>query len=135
MSGPDLYVLTVGFLALKKTCFSEKKKSSQKIKINFTFFLCNFSVRTLQCFQKKKFLTTKSWKNHAKKLHTYGSCEVFFLCSPTALNSPELHFRFINSFIQLSNVQLLRSLVETHMKFSVWTSLCFIQYFSGASFF
>ena len=30
MSGPDLYVLTVGFLALKKTGFSEKKNSSQK---------------------------------------------------------------------------------------------------------
>ena len=31
----------------------------------------------------------------------------FFSASPTAQNSPELHFRFINSFIQLS---LLRSL-------------------------
>ena len=30
MSGPDLYVLTVGFLALTKTGFSEKKNSSQK---------------------------------------------------------------------------------------------------------
>ena len=30
MSGPDLYVLTVGFLALKKPVFSEKKNSSQK---------------------------------------------------------------------------------------------------------
>ena len=30
MSGPDLYVLTVAFLALKKTGFSEKKNSSQK---------------------------------------------------------------------------------------------------------
>ena len=28
MSGPDLYVLTVVFLALKKTVFSEKNKSA-----------------------------------------------------------------------------------------------------------
>ena len=41
-------------LALKKKGFSEKKKSSQKKKdFSFTFFLCNFSVRTLWCFQKK----------------------------------------------------------------------------------
>ena len=38
-------------LALKKGFF-EKKKSSKKKKKN-TFFLCNFSVRTLWCFQKK----------------------------------------------------------------------------------
>jgi hypothetical protein len=47
-------------------------------------------------------------KKHLKKLHTYGSWEVFFFAAPTAQNSPELHFRFINSFIQLS---LLRSLI------------------------
>ena len=53
-------------------------------------------------------MPTKSWKNHLKKLHTYGSWEVFFSAAPAAQNSPELHFRFINSFIQSS---LLRSLV------------------------
>ena len=44
MSGPDFYVLTVGFLALKKTVFSEKKKFFPKKK-NFFFYLvlCNFS--------------------------------------------------------------------------------------------
>ena len=53
MSGPDLYVLTVGFLALKKTSFSEKKNSSQKKKnFFFSFLQCNFSGRTLQFFQK-----------------------------------------------------------------------------------
>ena len=45
MSGPNLYVLTVVFLALKKTGFSEIKYSSQK-KINF--FL-PFSYATFQC--------------------------------------------------------------------------------------
>ena len=53
------------------------------------------------------FLTTKSWKNHPKKLHTYGSWEVFFSAAPTAKNSPELHFRFINYFIQPSRVGFL----------------------------
>ena len=56
---------------------------------------------------KDVFLPTKSWKNHLKKLHTYGCWEVFFSAASTAQNSPELHFRFINSFIQSS---LLRSL-------------------------
>ena len=46
-----------------------------------------------------------------KTLHTYGSWEVFFSVAPTAQNSPELHFRLISSFIQLS---LLRSLVERY---------------------
>ena len=45
MSGPDLHVFTLKFLALKKwffSCFWGQKKSK----------LCNFSVRTLECFQK-----------------------------------------------------------------------------------
>ena len=35
-------------------------------------------------------------------MHTYGSWEVFFSAAPTAQNSPELHFRFIDSPIQSS---------------------------------
>ena len=54
-------------------------------------------------------MPTKSWKNHPKKLHNYGS--FFFSASQTALNRPELHFRFINSFIQPS---LVASLPPTH---------------------
>ena len=46
--GPLL--ITVLFLALKKTGFSKKKILPKKKKNFFTFFLCNFSVRTLQCF-------------------------------------------------------------------------------------
>ena len=45
-----------------------------------------------------------------KKLHTYGSWEIFSSAALTAQNSPELYFCFINSFIQSS---LLRSLAET----------------------
>ena len=50
-SVPDLNGVTVAFLALKKNGFSEKKILPKK-KIFFTFFQCNFSVRTLWCFQK-----------------------------------------------------------------------------------
>ena len=44
-SVPDLFVLTVVFLALKKKGFSEKKNSSQK-KLNFFF---PFFYATFQC--------------------------------------------------------------------------------------
>ena len=47
----SMYLSTVEFLALKKTGFSEIKNCSPPKKFFFTFFLCNFSVRTLQCFQ------------------------------------------------------------------------------------
>ena len=50
------------------------------------------------------FLPTKSWKNHLKKLLTYGDWEFFFSAAPTAHNSPKLHFHFINYFIQPSRV-------------------------------
>ena len=57
MSGPDLYVLTVGFLALKKTGFSEKKNSSPK---KYIFFL-PFFYATFQCGRYNVcFLPTKS---------------------------------------------------------------------------
>ena len=52
-SVPDLYVVTVAFLALKELgffhFFGPKKKIS---KIFFIKLLCNFSARTLQCFQR-----------------------------------------------------------------------------------
>ena len=62
---------------------------------------------------KKNILTTKSWKNHPKKLHTYSSWEFFFSAAPPAQNSPELHFRFINFSIQPS---LLESLVQAYYR-------------------
>ena len=52
-------------------------------------------------------MPTKSWKNHLKKLLTYGSWELFFSAAPTAQNSSELHFRFLSSFIQPSRVGYL----------------------------
>ena len=85
--------------------------------------LCNFSVQMLKYFYKNSkmfFLPTKSWKNHLKNLHTYGSWEFFFSAATTAQNSPELHFRFINSYIQLS---LLRSLLVA--------PYCFLLFFAN----
>ena len=64
-------------------------------------------------------LCTKSLENHPKKLHTYGSCEFFFSAASTAQNSPELHFRFMNSFIQPS---LVGSLVIIDL---FWWNKCF----------
>ena len=40
----------------------------------------------------KKKIAHKKLKNHLKKLHTYGSWEVFFSAALTAQNSPEVHF-------------------------------------------
>ena len=61
---PDLYVFTLKFLAYKKRTKHEK--------INFLprYFLCNFSVRTLQCFQNKIFFfgPQKVKKNCPQKL-------------------------------------------------------------------
>ena len=56
-------------------------------------------------------MPTKSLKNHQKKLLTYGSWEVFF---PTAQNSPELHFRFINSFIHPSRSGRISAVTKSH---------------------
>ena len=54
-------------------------------------------------------MPTKSWKKPPQKVaYLYQLGEFFFSVAPTAPNSPELHFRFINSFIQSS---LLRSLL------------------------
>ena len=70
-------------------------------------------------FQNIFFLPTKRWKNQRKKLHTNGSWELLFF--PAALstqNSPELDFRFINSFIQ---PYLLESL---HLVYFCSTLVC-----------
>ena len=59
---------------------------------------------------------TSQNKNHPKKLQTYGSWNFFFSAAPTAQNSPELHFHFINSFIQSS---LLESLSGTQASYFI----------------
>ena len=75
------------------------------------FILCNFLVRMLKCFLKKSkmFFAHKKLKKPPQKVAYFWQLGVFFSAAPTAQNSPELHFRFISSFIQSS---LLRSLVS-----------------------
>ena len=54
------------------------------------------------------FLMFSRSKNNSKIFlkitYTIAVGSYFFSATPTAQNSPELHFRFINSFIQLSRV-------------------------------
>ena len=75
-----------------------------------SFILCNFLVRMLKYLKKifKSFFAPKKLKKPPQKVAYLWQLGVFFSAAPTAQNSPELHFRFINSFIQSS---LLRSLV------------------------
>ena len=68
---------------------------SYKLSYTFFSFILNFSVRT------------KSWKNHLKKMLTNDSLVFLFSAALTSQNSPELHFRFMNSFIQPSSVESL----------------------------
>ena len=77
------------FLAYKKRQTHEKKSP-----IFFsTFFLCNFSVWSLQCFLL--LLPTKSWKSRLPKLLIVGPNLLFpSLAQPTA-QSPELIFHII----------------------------------------
>ena len=75
--------------------------------------LCNFSVRMLKYFCPQK---VKKPPQKVAYLWQLGVCSVgslFFSAATTAPNSPELHFRFINSFIQPS---LVASLVSSKVK-------------------
>ena len=48
------------------------------------------------------FLTLKTLKKTPQKVAYLWQLGVFFFAAPTAKNSPERHFCFINSFIQSS---------------------------------
>ena len=61
-----------------------------------------FSVRTLGYFLKKikSFLDLENIKKkNPKSCILMAVVRFFFSAAPPAQNSPELHFRFINSFI------------------------------------
>ena len=69
--------------------------------------LCNFSVRMLKYYLKNLnlfFCPQKVEKTTPKSCILMAARSFFFSAAPTARNSPELHFRFINSFIQPSLV-------------------------------
>ena len=68
----------------------------------YVTFLCGHKY-IFRKISKRKFVH-KKLKKPPKKLLTYSSWEVFFSAAPTAQNSPELHFCFINYFIQSSLV-------------------------------
>ena len=108
-------------LAYKKRLKNKNKIFPKKFFFFFTFFLCNFSVRTLQCFQIFFFFFDhkKLKKTPQKVAHNWPKGVFFFSAAPTAQTSPELHFRFMNSFIQSS---LVRSLLPHH------SSTCFQYY-------
>ena len=64
----------------------------------------------------KKDFYQQNVEKHPKKLHTYGSWEIFFSAALTADNSPELHFCFINSFIQPSQVGSLERIRKSGVR-------------------
>ena len=69
--------------------------------------LCNFSVRMLKYSLKFfiYFFAHKKLKKPTQKVaYLWQLGVVFFSTAPTAQNSSELHFRFLNSFIQPSLV-------------------------------
>ena len=55
----------------------------------------------------KKFFANKKLKKPPQKVAYLWQLGVFSSAAPTAQNSPELNFRFINSFIQPSRVESL----------------------------
>ena len=82
-----------------------------------SFFFCfNFFFQKYVCTYTYRY--TKSLKNHLKKLHTYGSWELFFLCSPNCQNQSRTSFPFyeffyltisarISGFMQLKQIDLV----------------------------
>ena len=54
------------------------------------------------------FFAHKNFKKRPQKVAYLWQLGIFFSAAPTAQNSPELHFHFINSFIRTS---LLRPLI------------------------
>ena len=88
--------------------------------------LCNFSVRMIKYFLKKFnffFCPQKVEKTTPKSCLLMAVGRVFFSSAQTAQNSPELHFRFINSFFHPSLLKsLLRSALDLkkNTSFSPW---------------
>ena len=114
MSGPDLYVLTVGFLALKKTVFSEKKISSQKkIFIFLPFFYATFQCGRYNVFNFFFFFSHKNLKKPPSKV-AHQARTFFPTAQPTA-NSPKSIFHNIKMSHQAS---VLSSVVRCKLGFS-----------------
>ena len=79
-------------LALKKIVFLKKKFFPQQF-FFFTFFLCNFSVQTLWCFQKnlKKIFDPEKVKKQASKVAHNQPRPLYSTVQPRPMaNRPEL---------------------------------------------
>ena len=85
------------------------------LKIFLSFFLCNFSVQHYKIYKKILifFCPQKNDKTSPKSSILMAAGSFFSSAAPTAENSPELHFRLINSIIQSS---LVGSLLGTDLE-------------------
>ena len=93
--GPLL--ITVLYLALKKTGFSKKKKFSPKKKKFFYLFSMQLFSADAMVFSKKfkkNFLTPKKWKNRPKKLLIIGPDPFLRQSSPGHSPQPRSSFPF-----------------------------------------
>ena len=101
-------------LAYKKR-LKNKNKNFPKKKL-FFFYLFSMQLFSADATMFSKFclffFDHKKLKNPPQKVAHNRPRPFFFSAAPTAQNSPELHFRFINSSIQSS---LLRSLHMDHL--------------------
>ena len=90
-------------------------------KNNCNFILCNFSVRTLGYFKKN--IDLENIKKPPQKVAYLWQLGVFFSAAPTAQNSPELHFRLINSPIQSSVLKSVVAVILLITSYSFRTRL------------
>ena len=97
MSVPDLYVVTVAFLALKKKWFFWENFFFQ----NFFWKILTLFYATFQCgrynvkkIKKNFFLPMKNWKNHPKKLLRIGPDHFFPLTSQGHSPQPKIDFPY-----------------------------------------
>ena len=95
------------FLAYKKRQTHEKKSP-----IFFsTFFLCNFSVRTLQCFQKKIFFFDhKKLKKPSSKVAHSRPKPVISQSSPAHSSEPRIDF----SYYKMSGTSICSLICDNH---------------------
>ena len=97
-------VLTLKFVALK-TGFPPCKKILHKYFLTFfTFILCNFLVRMLQCLKKNLnlFFAHENLKKRASKVAHNRPQTFFSQVRPAAQTSPELIFHIIKCLEQAS---------------------------------
>ena len=115
--------------------------------LNYIYFLKNFFISflalyyvTFQCRHYnifkffKIFFALKKLKKPPQKVAYLWQLGIFFLsAAPTAPNSPELHFRFINYFIQPSLLGYLFLLLDQYtVKHRQFLHLCPYLLFVGA---